>query len=167
MNAQRLWNARVIDPETGVVIENGTVAWADGLLTDVSEARGDAPEGAVDLEGKAVLPGLIDAHVHLISDLERSPGFGPSPQLHGEDTPPRELGWELVRTAEGGLGSMDALAAATSGGSAALGLPERGRLAAGAAADIVVVDGDPLAGPRVLLRPQRIWLVIRDGEGVA
>ncbi len=86
----------MIDPETGVVIENGTVAWADGLLTDVSEARGDPPEGAIDLEGKAVLPGLIDAHVHLISDLERSPGFGPPPQLHGEDPRPRELGYLLL-----------------------------------------------------------------------
>ncbi|MEO5632662.1 amidohydrolase family protein [Gaiella sp.] len=401
MASQRVWNARVINPGTGAVIDHGTLAWENGVLTDVSEARGDPPEGAIDVGGRVVLPGLIDAHVHLISDLERSPGFGPPPQLHGEDPRPRELGylllaqscaalleagittvrdvgsyddeaivirraielglvrgptvrtcgriiaatspggkmfgtmyveadgpwamrravreqlrrgadyvkfmstgarsveredpepaqltreeiaalideahrlglrvaahaeglegarlaieegvdtvehgfslhreprllalmaergqvlvptlttfhdlaerfapqwlprlvdqakrqleeayetlgaardagvalamgfdsgppganlWELVRMAEGGLGSMGALAAATSGGSAALGLPERGRFAVGAAADIVVVDGDPLEDIRTLLRPQRIWLVIRDGKGVA
>ena len=397
----RLWNATVVDPGAGLVIKHGTVAWEKGLLTDVSEARGDAPEGAIDVGGRVVLPGLIDAHIHLISDLERSPGFGPAPQLHGEDPRPRELGylllaqscaalleagittvrdvgsyddeaivmrraielglvrgptvrtcgrivsatspggkmfgtmyveadgpwamrravreqlrrgadyvkfmstgarsveredpepaqltreeiaalideahrlglrvaahaeglegarlaieegvdtvehgfslhreprllalmaergqvlvptlttfhdlaerfapqwlprlveqakhqleeayvtlraardagvtmamgfdsgppganlWELVRMAEGGLGSMGALAAATSGGASAIGLRDRGRLETGAAADLVVVDGDPLADIRVLLRPQRIWLVVRDGEGVA
>ena len=401
MNSTRLWNARVIDPGTGTVIERGTVAWEDGLLTEVSEARGDAPEGSVDLEGRTVLPGLVDAHVHLISDLERSPGFGPPPQLHGEDPRPRELGylllaqsctalleagittvrdvgsnddeaivmrraielglvrgptvrtcgriisatspggkmfgtmyaeadgpwemrravreqlrrgadyvkfmstgarsveredpepaqltreeiaalideahrlglrvaahaeglggarlaieegvdtvehgfslhreprllalmaergqvlvptlttfhdlaerfapqwlprlvdqakrqleeayvtlgaareagvtlamgfdsgppganlWELVRMAEGGLGSMGALAAATSAGAVAVGLPDRGRLEPGAPADVVVIDGDPLTNVRVLLRPRRIWLVVRDGAGVA
>lgn len=400
MTAQRLWNARVIDPGMGTIREHGTIAWENGVLTDVSEARGDAPDGAIDVGGRVVLPGLIDAHVHLLSDLERSPGFGPPPQLHGEDPRPRELGylllaqscaallaagittirdvgsyddeaivmrraielglvpgptvrtcgriisatspggkmfgtmyaeadgpwamrravreqlrrgadyvkfmstgarsveredpepaqltreeiaalideahrlglrvaahaeglegtrlaieegvdtvehgfslhreprllammaeqgqilvptlttfhdlaerfapqwlprlveqakrqldeayatlgaardagvtlamgfdsgppganlWELVRMAEGGLGSMGALAAATAGGASAIGLHERGRLEAGAAADLVVVDGDPLVDVRVLLRPRRIWLVVRDGQGV-
>lgn len=391
----------MIDPRAAAVIDHGTVAWENGILTDVAEARGDAPEGSIDVGGKTVLPGLIDAHVHLISDLERSPGFGPPPPLHGEDPRPRELGylllvrscaallgagittirdvgsyddeaivmrraielglvvgptvrscgriisatspggkmfgamyveadgpwamrravreqlrrgadyvkfmstgarsveredpepaqltreeiaalideahrlglrvaahaeglegarlaieegvdtvehgfslqreprllaqmaergqvlvptlttfhdlaerfapqwlprlveqakrqleeayltlgaardagvplamgfdsgppganlWELVRMADGGLGAMGALAAATTGGSVALGLPDRGHLTPGAAADLLVVDGDPLADIRVLLRPQRIWLVVRDGEGVA
>ena len=401
VSATRLWNARLIDPGTEVVVEHGTIAWEDGLLTDVSKATGDAPEGAIDLEGRTVLPGLIDAHVHLISDLERSPGFGPPPQLHGEDPRPRELGylllaqscaalleagittvrdvgsyddeaivmrravelglvrgptvrtcgriisatspggkmfgsmyaeadgpwamrrvvreqlrrgadyvkfmstgarsveredpepaqltreevaalideahrlglrvaahaegldgariaieegvdtvehgfslhreprllalmaergqvlvptlttfhdlaerfapqwlprlvdqakrqldeayvtlsaaqvagvtlamgfdsgppganlWELVRMADGGLGVMGALAAATSAGAAALGMPDRGRLIPGAAADLVVVDGDPLADVRVLLRPRKIYLVVQNGIGVA
>jgi imidazolonepropionase-like amidohydrolase len=81
--------------------------------------------------------------------------------------PPDATLWELVRMADGGLGSMGALAAATSGSATAVGLPELGRLQVGSAADIVVVDGDPVADVRVLLRPSRIRLVIRDGDVVA
>ena len=33
-------------------------------------------------------PGLIDAHAHVSSDTERSPGFGPPPPLHGERAAP-------------------------------------------------------------------------------
>jgi imidazolonepropionase-like amidohydrolase len=76
--------------------------------------------------------------------------------------PPGADLWELVRMAEGGLGSMAALAAATCGSATALGLDaEIGRLRPGSAADLVVVDGDPIADVRVLLRPTRIRLVFR------
>jgi imidazolonepropionase-like amidohydrolase len=68
---------------------------------------------------------------------------------------------------EGGLGSMNALAAATSGSASAIGLPDLGRLRQGAVADLVVVDGDPVADVRLLVRPSRIRLVIHDGLVVA
>ena len=46
------------------------------------------------------MPGLIDAHAHLSSDVSRSPGFGPPPALHGELPRPRELGYfVLAKTA--------------------------------------------------------------------
>jgi imidazolonepropionase-like amidohydrolase len=92
----RLWNARAIDPATRTVIENATILVADGRIVEVGAASGPAPEGALDLRGRTVLPGLIDAHVHLVSDLSRSPGFGPGPQLKGEDPRPRELGWFVL-----------------------------------------------------------------------
>lgn len=69
--------------------------------------------------------------------------------------------------AEGGLGALGALAAATAGGAAALGLPGLGRLAVGAEADLLVVDGDPLTDVRVLVRPDRFRLVIQAGRVVA
>ena len=69
--------------------------------------------------------------------------------------------------AEGGLGPLAALRAATAGGAAALGRSELGRLTPGAAADLLVVDGDPLADPRVLLRPSRMHLVLRNGVPIA
>jgi imidazolonepropionase-like amidohydrolase len=56
----------------------------------------EAPADAVDLAGATLLPGLIDAHVHLSSDVSRSPGFGPPPLLKGEDPRPRELGWFVL-----------------------------------------------------------------------
>jgi imidazolonepropionase-like amidohydrolase len=81
--------------------------------------------------------------------------------------PPGANLWEMVRMAEGGLGPMAALAAATSGAATAIGLTDVGRLEKGAVADLVVVDGDPVADPRVLLRPGRIRLVVKDGRIVA
>jgi len=74
---------------------------------------------------------------------------------------------EVVRMVEGGLTPMQGLVAATSGSAAALGLPEIGRIAPGAVADLVVVDGDPLADVRLLTRPERIWLVIQQGRPIA
>jgi hypothetical protein len=50
---------------------------------------------------------------------------------------------------------------------AALGRSDLVRLAPGAAADLVVLDGDPLADVRVLVRPGRIRLVLRDGIPIA
>jgi imidazolonepropionase-like amidohydrolase len=38
-----------------------------------------------------------------------------------------------------------------------LGLPQVGRLAAGAVADIVAVDGDPLSDPGALTAISRVW----------
>jgi imidazolonepropionase-like amidohydrolase len=81
--------------------------------------------------------------------------------------PPGANLWELVRMSEGGLGAMAALAAATSGAASAVGIPDIGRLQQGAVADLVVVDGDPVADLRLLLRPSRIRLVIHDGLVVA
>ncbi len=50
----------------------------------------------MDLTGRTVVPGLIDAHCHFISDLDRSPGFGPPPHRHGEAPRPRELGYFVL-----------------------------------------------------------------------
>jgi imidazolonepropionase-like amidohydrolase len=74
---------------------------------------------------------------------------------------------ELVRMVDRGLPGMDALVAATATGAAALGLDELGTVQPGKLADLVVVDGDPLADPGVLRRRERIWLVIQLGEPVA
>ena len=62
---------------------------------------------------------------------------------------------------------MAALAAATSGGAAALALPELGHLQRNAIADLVVIDGDPVKNVRDLLDRNRIRLVIQNGTAVA
>jgi imidazolonepropionase-like amidohydrolase len=57
---------RVIDG-TGRVIENGTVIVAGAKITAVGPATTPVPAGAtrVDLKGKTILPGLVNAHGHV------------------------------------------------------------------------------------------------------
>lgn len=72
---------------------------------------------------------------------------------------------ELVRMAAGGLTTMEALIAATSGAATALGFDDVGRIKPGAVADVLVVDGDPVSDPSILLDgDDRIDLVLQAGE---
>ena len=85
-----LWDIRWLDPGTGTATEHQTIIFEGDTVAAIGDAVGEAPEGAHDLAGATVLPGLIDAHVHVASDTSRSPGFGPPPAQHGE--PPRPAG---------------------------------------------------------------------------
>jgi imidazolonepropionase-like amidohydrolase len=81
--------------------------------------------------------------------------------------PPGTSAAELVRLADAGLGAAGAIRAATWGSAHALGLGEEiGTVEVGKRADLLIVDGDPLADPAVLLDPARIWSVIHDGSPV-
>jgi imidazolonepropionase-like amidohydrolase len=91
-----LWNARLVDGRGTPARDNASVTVADGRVAAIDDARGEAPRGALDLAGRTLLPGLIDAHVHLSSDVSRSPGFGPAPPLKGEAPRPRELGYFVL-----------------------------------------------------------------------
>ena len=92
-----LWNARILDGRGGPPREPAAIDIRGGLITDVTDADGPAaPDGALDVAGRTVLPGLIDAHVHVMSDLERSPGFGPRTPLKGEEPRPNELRWFVL-----------------------------------------------------------------------
>jgi imidazolonepropionase-like amidohydrolase len=83
--------------------------------------------------------------------------------VSGEDT-----ALELVRMIHHGMPVADALRAATSVGAVALGLEDQiGTVAPGRLADLVVVDGDVLDSPEVLLDRDRIWAVLQLGELVA
>jgi imidazolonepropionase-like amidohydrolase len=75
---------------------------------------------------------------------------------------------ELVRLAHHGLSASEALVAATAGAACALGLGDLvGTVERGKLADLLVVDGDPIEDPRVLLDRCRIWLVIQLGAPIA
>jgi imidazolonepropionase-like amidohydrolase len=70
-----LENGRVIDG-TGKVIEKGMVFIQEDLITYVGPAkklRSSKKDTSFDLSGKTVLPGLIDAHVHLCLDGSPDP----------------------------------------------------------------------------------------------
>ena len=72
---------------------------------------------------------------------------------------------EIVRMVQHGLTPHEALTAATATAADALGLGEHvGTIEPGQLADLVVVDGDPLADPAVLLDRDRIWLVLQLGR---
>jgi imidazolonepropionase-like amidohydrolase len=92
-----LWGARLVDGHGEKVRERASVTITGATIAEVADATGDAmPDGAVDVGGRTLLPGLIDAHMHLSSDVSRSPGFGPPPPAKGEPSRPRELGWFVL-----------------------------------------------------------------------
>ena len=77
------------------------------------------------------------------------------------------VGLEVQRMIHHGLTSTQALVAATRTAAEALGLDEHiGTVAEGKLADLIVVDGDPLAEPHLLCDPERIWLVLQLGVPV-
>jgi imidazolonepropionase-like amidohydrolase len=79
-----------------------------------------------------------------------------------------ETAREFERMVHHGLTAAEAVVAATATAAAALGLgDELGTVAPGRLADLLVVDGDPLADPGLLRRRERIWLVVQLGEPVA
>ncbi|MGD9762389.1 MAG: amidohydrolase family protein [Candidatus Binatia bacterium] len=66
-----------------------------------------------------------------------------------------------------GLSPLEAIQAGTKNAALVLGLAgEVGEIAPGKLADVIVVDGDPLADIRVLLDKRRITTVIKDGRVV-
>ncbi|HET9015474.1 MAG TPA: amidohydrolase family protein [Thermomicrobiaceae bacterium] len=72
--------------------------------------------------------------------------------------------YELEMLVEAGLSPAEALVAATSGAADGIACPDVGRVQAGSFADLVWVDGDPLADVRVLQQRDRVALVIKGGE---
>ncbi|HWE14123.1 MAG TPA: amidohydrolase family protein [Solirubrobacteraceae bacterium] len=82
--------------------------------------------------------------------------------LRGNDT-----ALELVRMVHHGLSPAEALRSATAIGSGAIGLQDYlGTVQPGRLADLVVIDGDLLRQPELLLDPRRVWLVLQLGEAV-
>jgi imidazolonepropionase-like amidohydrolase len=74
------------------------------------------------------------------------------------------VGLEVQRMVHHGLTAPEVLTAATKTAAEALGLAEYiGTVEEGKLADVVVVDGDPLAEPGLVADPARIWLVLQLG----
>src|SRR5260370_16420911 len=78
------------------------------------------------------------------------------------------VGLEIQRMVHHGLTAAQALVAATKTAAEALDLDEHiGTVTEGKLADLMIVDGDPLAEPHLLSDPGRIWLVLQQGAAVA
>jgi imidazolonepropionase-like amidohydrolase len=87
----------------------------------------------------------------------------------GADAGPHgENARELVKMVEAGLSPMEGILAATRIAARACGLEhEIGTVAVGRAADLLVIDGDPLQDVRLFTQSERRWLVIQGGKVVA
>jgi len=74
------------------------------------------------------------------------------------------LAWEIyIYVREGGMTSMEAITSATRTAAEACGLKNTGVIQAGKIADLIVVDGDPLADIKVLQDAGKITTVIKEG----
>jgi len=73
-----LEHANVIDPQSDAPVLNQTIVLRDGKILSISSAPVTMPGERIDLRGAWVLPGLIDAHVHLesIEAARRMLSFG-------------------------------------------------------------------------------------------
>jgi imidazolonepropionase-like amidohydrolase len=113
-----------------------------------------------------------NAHVNIAqSELTlRAAHAAGTPIALGGDTMQNKGGaWiEILRMIHHGLPARAALAASTSAAARAIGLGHLvGTVAPGMTADLLVIDGDPVAHPELLGDPARIWLVLQAGRPVA
>ncbi|MFI0445409.1 amidohydrolase family protein [Actinomadura sp. 6N118] len=117
-------------------------------------------------------PALVDLAKHNLAEADRTLAAARAagvPIALGHDWQPfSDAAAELVRMIRHGMSPAETLVAATATAARALGLDEHlGTVQPGKIADLVVVDGDPLAEPTVLRDRRRIWLVLQLGEPVA
>ncbi|MEX1207693.1 MAG: imidazolonepropionase [Acidimicrobiia bacterium] len=87
--------------DAAVVIDDGLIAWV-GSEADLPAEHGDAE--ALSCEGRAVLPGFVDSHTHLVFAGDRSDEF--ARRLRGES-------YEEILAAGGGIHSTVAATRAT------------------------------------------------------
>lgn len=81
MTAWVLTNASVLDPETGTITPDQRVVVADGVIKEVDRTASYAEAETIDLAGATLMPGLIDAHVHVTAasaDLSALPTLAPT-----------------------------------------------------------------------------------------
>ncbi|MFN2364390.1 MAG: amidohydrolase family protein, partial [Halarsenatibacteraceae bacterium] len=70
-------NLRIIDVKSETIIEDGLILVEDGKIIYAGSSRRDYDNNGkvIDLEGKTVLPGIVDGHVHSLFDASPDP-FG-------------------------------------------------------------------------------------------
>jgi imidazolonepropionase len=91
-----------VEVDAAVAIRDGTVAWA-GPASGLPDGCRDGP--VLDVDGRAVIPGFVDAHTHLVFAGDRSDEF--ARRLRGEP-------YEEILASGGGIhGTVAATRAAT------------------------------------------------------
>jgi imidazolonepropionase-like amidohydrolase len=112
-----------------------------------------APPGAAYANARASVWALYQAGVPVFAgtDANATPG-SPASVPHGAS-----LHRELELLVQAGLPAADALRAATEGPARYFGLADRGRIAPGLRADLVLLDGDPLTDIRATRSIRRVW----------
>lgn len=74
MNALSLLPDRVFDSVAGVMLEDHVVPIRGGYVDRVLPAT-ESNEGVTRLEGKTIVPGLIDVHTHLVGRVDSGRGY--------------------------------------------------------------------------------------------
>jgi imidazolonepropionase-like amidohydrolase len=132
--------------------------WLDSL----SESMNVFPDGKLE-DSLASVKALHDAGVDILAGSDVSepiPGLGGL--AHGVS-----LHHELQLLVEAGFTPTEALRAATSVPARRFGLTDRGRIAVGARADLLLVDGDPLNDISDTLSINTVWrggVILETGE---
>jgi imidazolonepropionase-like amidohydrolase len=112
-----------------------------------------APPGAAYANAQASVTALHQAGVPVLAGTDANAGPGsPASVPHGES-----LHRELELLAGAGLPALAVLRAATEGPARYFGLADRGRIEPGLRADLVLIDGDPLADIRASRSIRRVW----------
>jgi imidazolonepropionase-like amidohydrolase len=105
----------------------------------------------------------LDEAVRTVAVARRA---GVTMALGYDSGPPGTSAQELLRLVEAGLTVTEGLRAATTGGAAALGREDLGRIGVGCRADLLAVDGRPDEDPAVLTQAGSIRLVVGRGRVV-
>ena len=133
-----------------LVVRNGI---GSGIPPDVVEKAGSAVESQ-----RASCARALKSGVRIAMGTDAGTPYN----RHGENAQ------ELAALVSLGMTPMDAIRATTIRGAELLGLSDRlGTVEVGKTADILVVDGDPLADISILRARERIAMVFQDGEIVA
>jgi imidazolonepropionase-like amidohydrolase len=134
---------------------------------------GDAVDPATATIDAHMLPSIVELAHHNLEQgtlsmrAARDAGVRIALGSDAEGVSGSDTARELARMVHHGLSTSEALRAATAIAAEAIGLEDHiGTVQAGKLADLVVVDGDVLADPEILLDPARIWLVLQLGEVV-
>ena len=154
------------DEAIDLMLERGTflvpTLLAPLYVIESGEAGANLPPGALDKARE-----VFDAHQDSVARAHRAGvriAMGTDAGVMPHGTNARELGLMV----DVGMSPMEAIVASTASGAACLGWQGQiGTLEAGALADVVVVNGDPLEDVRVLERRDAIACVLKGGEVVA
>jgi imidazolonepropionase-like amidohydrolase len=157
-------HGNLLDAETAQLMAEHDVFLVPTLVTyDAMDRRG-AEIGLTDV-GAAKNREVLNAGKEAV-ELARAAGvrIGFGSDLMGELEDEQLAGLRLQCEV---LGVYDALRSATSTNAALLRRDDLGRVAEGACADLVVLDGDPFEEPSILWDEGRTRTVIKDGHVVA
>ena len=144
----------ITDEAAKVLKKNGT--WLDSTLYLAQTINWDALPPLLAAKGHTVMPLADESFKRALKyGIKMALGTDAGVYTHGLNA------GELVRHVELGQKPLDAIRSATIGDAELFGLSDRGRIAPGLVADIIGVDGDPLADISTLTD---VDFVMKDGK---